>query len=799
MKKSKIAIFVFASILIVSVSSYLFANHDSAAAKIILDGQSASGDSGSGDAVLDQEPVGQLLEGENDQDSQQGLVEVSVPLSDDRSLSKYPGVSPGNYVWQSLDEGETGSFGNVNWTAGYEFVPQIDEAVTELCGFFDDSVREVDLYDQSFGLLATATIKSDGGWTCVSIDPVDVEKKQTYYVVSKIENEPLYYKYRCCNPSLLPQTVSNVKITAGVRQVNGEKFGVGLKRYNSLVFGLVDVKISKRGLPYLPASGVRPIIIDPEPTGTISNSKPLLSVATDKNTTCKYAKTKKNYADMDYTFTATGGKTHTKRIGVLADGSYTRYVRCKDGDGNISYATKISFIVKNGSTSNISKPVISNPQPTGTISDNTPTISVATDENATCKYSAKNVSYNSLSRVVFSTTGGVAHSATLGALNDGSYTYYVRCKDEAGNANISSVKIIFTVASNTGDTTPPVISNVAVSPASGTVGDNFTITAKVTDASGISGVQTKIQHPDGTTISTATMKDDGNHGDGAANDNIYGVVWSSIGKDAGDYFVDIAATDKYGNSANKNNGATFTVATSGGDDDNVDSSCVPLLKSGSSADKIDIVFVPANYGSDMVTFEADAKKHMDAIFNAAPLSDYKSYFNIWMVKQTGLTCNSNLCTALSSVVNFKTLAAKCNADTTAILAVVSGGSFGGCTDISNGVAIIMSSFSKATPHEMGHAVFKLWDEYVYSAAYTSGEFDDSYWCGSNAQVDFANAPNCDKSSTCSKWSGISGVSCSKGCTCPNDYRAASSCMMNDYGPFCKACSAQIAKIIKNYK
>ncbi|MCX6758661.1 MAG: hypothetical protein NTX14_03065 [Candidatus Nealsonbacteria bacterium] len=558
-----------------------------------------------------------------------------------------------------------------NIPAGYEFVPQIDEAVTELCGFFDDSVREVDLYDQSFGLLATATIKSDGGWTCVSIDPVDVAKKQTYYVVSKIENEPLYYKYRCCNPSLLPQTVSNVKITAGVRQVNGEKFGVGLKRYNSLVFGLVDVKISKRGLPYLPASGVRPIIIDPEPTGTISNSKPLLSVATDKNTTCKYAKTKKNYADMDYTFTATGGKTHTKRIGVLADGSYTRYVRCKDGDGNISYATKISFIVKNGSTSNISKPVISNPQPTGTISDNTPTISVATDENATCKYSAKNVS--------------------------------------------------------------------------GTVGDNFTITAKVTDASGISGVQTKIQHPDGTTISTATMKDDGNHGDGAANDNIYGVVWSSIGKDAGDYFVDIAATDKYGNSANKNNGATFTVATSGGDDDNVDSSCVPLLKSGSSADKIDIVFVPANYGSDMVT------------------------------------------------------AAKCNADTTAILAVVSGGSFGGCTDISNGVAIIMSSFSKATPHEMGHAVFKLWDEYVYSAAYTSGEFDDSYWCGSNAQVDFANAPNCDKSSTCSKWSGISGVSCSKGCTCPNDYRAASSCMMNDYGPFCKACSAQIAKIIKNYK
>jgi hypothetical protein len=72
MKKSKIAIFVFALMLIVSVCFYLFANHDSVAAKIILDGQSASGDPGPEDAALDQEPVGELLEGENDKDSQQG-------------------------------------------------------------------------------------------------------------------------------------------------------------------------------------------------------------------------------------------------------------------------------------------------------------------------------------------------------------------------------------------------------------------------------------------------------------------------------------------------------------------------------------------------------------------------------------------------------------------------------------------------------------------------------------------------------------------------------------------------------
>jgi len=57
--------------------------------------------------------------------------------------------------------------------------------------------------------------------------------------------------------------------------------------------------------------------------------------------------------------------------------------------------------------------------------------------------------------LTFSTTGGTAQATTVTGLKSGtSYTYYVRCKDTAGNANTSDYPISFSVAA--ADTTPPV-------------------------------------------------------------------------------------------------------------------------------------------------------------------------------------------------------------------------------------------------------------------------------------------------------------------------------------------------------
>jgi hypothetical protein len=58
----------------------------------------------------------------------------------------------------------------------------------------------------------------------------------------------------------------------------------------------------------------------------------------------------------------------------------------------------------------------------------------------------------------FTTTGGTAHSTTvIGLANGGSYSYYVRCRDSANNANPDDFTISFNVAS----TTPPPAGLVA--------------------------------------------------------------------------------------------------------------------------------------------------------------------------------------------------------------------------------------------------------------------------------------------------------------------------------------------------
>ena len=54
---------------------------------------------------------------------------------------------------------------------------------------------------------------------------------------------------------------------------------------------------------------------------------------------------------------------------------------------------------------------------------------------------------------LFGTTGGVSHSTNVsGLVNGGSYTYYVRCRDSAGNTNPASYLISFSVAA----AAPPV-------------------------------------------------------------------------------------------------------------------------------------------------------------------------------------------------------------------------------------------------------------------------------------------------------------------------------------------------------
>ena len=97
-----------------------------------------------------------------------------------------------------------------------------------------------------------------------------------------------------------------------------------------------------------------------------------------------------------------------------------------------------------------SPPLRSNGQPSGTLPIGTTqaTLSLTTNEAATCRYATTpGVSFAAMPNT-FGTTNGTAHSTVVTGLTDGeSYTHYVRCADETNNANTDDFAITFTVGS----------------------------------------------------------------------------------------------------------------------------------------------------------------------------------------------------------------------------------------------------------------------------------------------------------------------------------------------------------------
>jgi hypothetical protein len=76
------------------------------------------------------------------------------------------------------------------------------------------------------------------------------------------------------------------------------------------------------------------------------------------------------------------------------------------------------------------------------------TVSVTTDENATCRYATTSgVAYTSMTADTFTTTGTTAHSfVAAGLVDGGSYGYFVRCQDTNNNNNPTDYLISFSVA-----------------------------------------------------------------------------------------------------------------------------------------------------------------------------------------------------------------------------------------------------------------------------------------------------------------------------------------------------------------
>jgi subtilisin family serine protease len=204
-----------------------------------------------------------------------------------------------------------------------------------------------------------------------------------------------------------------------------------------------------------PPDTTPPVLSNGAPSGTlpVGTTQTAVSLTTDENSTCRYSVVPgTSYPSMPNTFSATGTTAHSTVItGLLGGNTYTLYVRCLDAASNANTADyAISFSVIPPDTT---PPVLGNGSPAGTLSAGTTqaTLSLTTNENATCRYATvAGTAYASMLST-FSTTGSAAHSTLVTGLSDGNtYTFFSRCLDTASNANTTDFTITFSVAS-----TPP--------------------------------------------------------------------------------------------------------------------------------------------------------------------------------------------------------------------------------------------------------------------------------------------------------------------------------------------------------
>lgn len=246
------------------------------------------------------------------------------------------------YLWQTVETGTRDKFEKVDWYAGYQFTPEEDGRVNQLCGnFASGTVNRVLLYDGSYNELASAEISGADSWRCVDIAPVEIRTDRRYYAVARVEDNPIYFEYKS---GMLPKRSGGAVIEAGVRQSSGEdNFGEEIRKYDYMVFGLVDVRVS-----WLPQTLTGPSIVSSGPSGDVNGSTAVLSVKTASAVECRFGREDVAYTQMSYLMGKITGNDNdfAQKVCDLENGTYTFYVRCKDAGGaENNGSTAINFII----------------------------------------------------------------------------------------------------------------------------------------------------------------------------------------------------------------------------------------------------------------------------------------------------------------------------------------------------------------------------------------------------------------------------------------------------------------------
>jgi len=120
-----------------------------------------------------------------------------------------------------------------------------------------------------------------------------------------------------------------------------------------------------------------------------------------------------------------------------------------------------SGVVQIGSADDIIPPIVVSTSPNGLVC-NPITIQANTNEAATCKYDTLDTNYETMRYTLNGNT--LNHNVYLGIQNQGTYVYYVRCRDAFGNTMDSSTSISYQISYDScggqgtiNETIPPIV------------------------------------------------------------------------------------------------------------------------------------------------------------------------------------------------------------------------------------------------------------------------------------------------------------------------------------------------------
>ncbi|WP_138898336.1 M64 family metallopeptidase [Streptomyces chryseus] len=190
---------------------------------------------------------------------------------------------------------------------------------------------------------------------------------------------------------------------------------------------------------------------------------------------------------------------------------------------------------------------------------------------------------------------------------------------------------------------------------------------------------------------------------------------------------------------------------------------VPVQRTGPAGRRFNLVVLGDGYtAGDMAAFRADVDKHLNVLWSTEPFASYRSYINVWAVQvpsaESGVDCDPGLdaprrdtpldmgfwggCNPASvqrllsidaaAATALADLVPGSNSSNRQIVGLANSATYGGAggtfATASGGNALS----SLITPHEIGHSLGKLQDEYDYYArgvpggTYQGGEPDSAH-------------------------------------------------------------------------